>query len=183
VLKREITIDGKTHQVEFGECPIDSPFTVKVNNKPLEVSFEQEPNYNKGFSIKVNGKSFQVELPSAQRNAPFSIKVNNIPFNVEVKSATSMPKIAIAAPSPVSVLVSKPTKVQGEGVVIAPMAGKIISIRVKKGDSVKMGSALCVLEAMKMENEITSPKGGVIEEVVVQEGKAVNEGDILMLIK
>jgi len=63
------------------------------------------------------------------------------------------------------------------------MAGKIISIRVKKGDPVKIGSVLCVLEAMKMENEITSTRNGVVEDVRVQEGKAVNESDILMLIK
>jgi pyruvate carboxylase subunit B len=63
------------------------------------------------------------------------------------------------------------------------MAGRIISIKVKKGDQVKVGSVLCVLEAMKMENEIASPKNGVVEDVKVQEGKAVNEGDVLMMIK
>jgi len=182
-LKREVIVDGKPFQVEVGECPIGSPFSIKVNNKTREVTLEQEPNYDKGFSIKVNGKSYNVELPSIERNVRFSIKVNRIPFKVEFKSTTVSPRIAITAPSPVSVLVTKTTKALGEGVVAAPMAGKIISIRVKKGDSVKMGSVLCVLEAMKMENEITAPKSGVVEDVKVQEGKAVNEGDILMLIK
>jgi biotin carboxyl carrier protein len=70
-----------------------------------------------------------------------------------------------------------------EGVVTAPMAGKIISVRVKKGDSVKIGDVLCTLEAMKMENEVTAPKNGTIEEVAVQEGKAVNADDVLIVIK
>jgi biotin carboxyl carrier protein len=69
-----------------------------------------------------------------------------------------------------------------EGAVPAPMAGKIVSIKVKKGETVKAGKVLCVLEAMKMENEIASPKTGMVEEIKVQEGKAVNEGDILMII-
>jgi acetyl-CoA/propionyl-CoA carboxylase biotin carboxyl carrier protein len=63
------------------------------------------------------------------------------------------------------------------------MAGKIISVRVKKGDAVKTGAVLCVLEAMKMENEITAAKSGVVKEVMVQEGRAVNEGDVLVILK
>jgi len=181
-VKREITIDGKTYQVEFGECPIGTPFSVKVNNKTREVTLEEEPNNNaKGFEIEVNGKSYQIELPSIEKNAAFSIKINNIPLRVEIKSAA--PRIAVVAPTPVSIFVQKTTKAVVEGAVTAPMAGKIISIKVKKGDAVKMGTVLCVLEAMKMENEITAPKSGVVEEVMVQEGKPLNEGDVLVVIK
>ena len=92
-------------------------------------------------------------------------------------------KAAFAVPSAPAMLASKPTRQHGEGVVAAPMAGKIVSVKVKKGDPVKMGTVLCVLEAMKMENEITSSKTGIVEEVRTQEGKAVNEGDILVVIK
>ena len=182
-MKREITIDGKTFQVEVNECPIGSPFSIKVNNKIFEVTLEQEPNYAKGFPIKVNGKVYNVELESKDKNSPISTKVNNVPFKVELKPAIVKPKIPVAALSPVSLQVQKPTQLKGEGVIAAPMAGRIISIRVKKGDSVKVGSVVCVLEAMKMENEIASPKNGVVEEIKAQEGKAVNEGDILVLIK
>jgi len=181
-LKREIAIDGKKYQVEIAECPIGEPFTLKVNNRPREVTLEQEPQNTKSFLIKVDRKSYQVEPSVLERNSTSSIKVNNIPFKVKLTSTA--PKIGVAIPSPVLAPVQKTAaKTQGEGVVVAPMAGKIISVKVTKGDSIKAGSVLCVLEAMKMENEITSTKSGVIEEVRVQEGKAVNEGDILMLIK
>ncbi len=183
MVRREIAVDGKSYQVEVTECPIGSPFPVKVNNKSLEVTLEQEPSFEKGFQIKVRGKIYEVELAKAERDTPFSVKVNNIPFKIELRSAVPTPKIVIVAPSVASVQVQKPTRVQGEGMVVAPMAGRIISIRVKKGDSVKVGSVLCVLEAMKMENEIASPKSGTVDEIKAQEGKAVNEGDILILIK
>jgi len=182
-LKREIIIDGKAYEVEVAECPIGEPFSVKVNNRSREVTLEQEPENSKAFTIRVDRKSYQVELSTLEKNSPISAKVNNVPFKVELKSLPVAPKIGVAVPSPVSELVSKPTTAFGEGVVAAPMAGKIISVRVKKGDVVKAGSIVCVLEAMKMENEITAPKSGVIEEVKVQEGKAVNEGDLLLLIK
>jgi len=182
-VKREITIDGKTYQVEVTECPIGEPFSVKVNSRPREVTLEQELENSKTFTIRVDRKSYQVELSTLQKNSPLSIKVNNIAFKVELKLPPAAPRIGIAVPSPVSELVARPTKALGEGVIAAPMAGKIISVRVKKGDAVKAGSVVCVLEAMKMENEITSPKSGVVDVVKAEEGKAVNEGDVLVLIK
>ncbi len=182
-MKREITIDGKTYEVEVTECPVGEPFSVKVNSKPREVTLEHEPENSKTFTIRVDRKSYQIELSNFEKNSPLAIKVNNIPFKVEIKLPPVAPKIGVAEPSLVSELMAKPTKALGEGVVAAPMAGKIISVRVKKGDAVKAGSVVCVLEAMKMENEIASPKSGVVEEVKVEEGKAVNEGDILVLIK
>lgn len=182
-MKREITVDGKPFQVEVNGCTIGSPFSAKVNAKSLKVMLEQEPTYDKGFSIKIGEKTYQIELGKAGRNTSSLIKVNNIPFKFEIKSVVAEPKFSMVTPSAISVQVQKPTRAQGEGVIAAPMAGRIISIKVKKGDQVKVGSVLCVLEAMKMENEIASPKNGVVEDIKVQEGKAVNEGDVLMLIK
>ena len=182
-VKREITVDGKPFQVEVNECIIGSPFSAKVNTKSLKVTLEKEPTPDKGFSIKIGEKTYQVELGKVDRNTSALIKVNNVPFKFELKSPVAEPKFSVATPSAISMQVPRPTRAQGEGVIASPMAGRIISIKVKKGDQVKVGSVLCVLEAMKMENEIASPKNGVVEDVKVQEGKAVNEGDVLMMIK
>ena len=61
------------------------------------------------------------------------------------------------------------------------MPGKIVRILVKSGDEVKKGQALLVMEAMKMENEIKSPQDGVLKEVKVVEGQAVETGAELIL--
>lgn len=184
-MRREVSIDGKTYQVEVTECPVGAPFSVKINNKPFEVRLEQEPENGRGFSIKINGKTYSIEPLDSGKTSLFSMKVNNIPFKVELKSLATAPRTATAFQSPIAVSATsaRTTRVLAEGIVAAPMAGKIISIKVKKGDMVKLGSVLCVLEAMKMENEIASPKTGVVEEISVEEGKGVNEGDILMRIK
>jgi biotin carboxyl carrier protein len=184
-LRREVSIDGKTYQIEFTNCPIGAPFSVKINDKLFRVELDHEPQSGKGFSIVVNGKTYSID-PSESATASFSsIKVNRVPFRVELKSLATAPRPVAAFPSPVAVSVAstRTTRIPTEGVVAAPMAGKIISVKVKKGDPVKLGSVLCVLEAMKMENEIASPKTGVVEEISVEEGKGVNEGDILMRIK
>ena len=70
-----------------------------------------------------------------------------------------------------------------EGIVVAPMAGKIVTVNVIKGDAVKAGDIVCVLEAMKMENEIVATKAGRIQQINVVEGTTVNDGDILVIIE
>jgi len=63
--------------------------------------------------------------------------------------------------------------------VIAPMPGDITSILVKAGQSVQPGDPLCVLDAMKMKNTIHAPQAGIIQEISVLEGQAVEHGVVL----
>ena len=60
------------------------------------------------------------------------------------------------------------------------MPGNIIKVNVKAGDSVKKGDVLCILEAMKMENEICAPSDGVVAGVNVSQGSSVQTDDVLI---
>jgi biotin carboxyl carrier protein len=68
---------------------------------------------------------------------------------------------------------------QGTAEVRAPMPGKVIRVLVKDGDSVTANQGIVVMEAMKMQNEIKSPKNGIVKRIGVTTGSAVNSGDLL----
>ena len=68
---------------------------------------------------------------------------------------------------------------EGAKTVTAPMPGNILKVNVTAGQAVKKGDVICVLEAMKMENDIPAPQDGVIASINVQKGASVNAGDVL----
>ena len=98
-------------------------------------------------------------------------------FNVEVDGEAYLVKVA---PAGISVEAAEP-KAPKDGVTV-PMQGVIIRYLVKKGDKVSKGDAVAVLEAMKMENNVSANKDGVVEEIYAEVGATVSPGDILMSI-
>jgi len=71
----------------------------------------------------------------------------------------------------------------GEVELRAPMPGKIVKVLLQAGTVVSANQGILVMEAMKMQNEIKSPKDGVVKRIAVQEGSAVNSGDLLTIVE
>ncbi|MEN3044249.1 MAG: acetyl-CoA carboxylase biotin carboxyl carrier protein subunit [Candidatus Hydrothermales bacterium] len=69
------------------------------------------------------------------------------------------------------------------GKILSPMSGKIVKIFKKENENVRENEPLCIIEAMKMQNEIKAKKEGKIIKVFVEEGKIVKKGDILYIIE
>ena len=65
----------------------------------------------------------------------------------------------------------------------SPLPGTILSFTVKEGDTVKSGDTVCVLEAMKMENDVHTSKGGTVKKILVNAGDAILEGTDIMIIE
>jgi biotin carboxyl carrier protein len=62
------------------------------------------------------------------------------------------------------------------------MPGRVVRLLVKAGESVQAGQGIAVVEAMKMQNEVRSPKGGKVDRLAVREGQTVNAGDTIAVI-
>jgi 3-methylcrotonyl-CoA carboxylase alpha subunit len=73
-------------------------------------------------------------------------------------------------------------EIGGSGVVKAMMPGRVVRVLIAKGDSVRKGAGLLILEAMKMENEITAPANGTVDELFVEPGQTVESGAELLHI-
>jgi len=74
------------------------------------------------------------------------------------------------------------SQAEGRQVIAAPMPGKVVRVLVALGEKVEAGQGLVVVEAMKMQNEIRSPKSGIVEKIAAVEGQAVNSGDVLLWV-
>jgi len=179
----EIFIDDKPRKIELTKTS-EKSFTVKFDDKTLTVELQAyKLELEKQFSIKINDKAYQIELPKIDREKPFQIKVEEAAFKAEVKTPTARVALTTFEPTPLTPAKKAVAQRQVvEGAITAPMTGKIISVKVKKGDQVKAGQVLCVIEAMKMENEITVAKAGTVQEVNVSDGSSVSEGEVLFVI-
>jgi biotin carboxyl carrier protein len=72
---------------------------------------------------------------------------------------------------------------EGRQSIVAPMPGRVVRVLVKPGDRISVGQGVVIVEAMKMENELRSPKDGVVREVKTIEGTAVEAGAVLVVIE
>lgn len=119
----------------------------------------------------------------------YTITVNGTPYDVtvdEVGAAAPAP-VAAAPAAPVAAApapVAKPATSGAEGAikVDAPMPGTILDIKTSVGASVKSGDVLCILEAMKMENEIVAPADGTVASIAANKGDSVEAGQIIVTL-
>ena len=104
-----------------------------------------------------------------------TVTVNGVAYNVTVEENTN--GAAPVAPAPAAAPAAPAAA--GSVPVNAPMPGTILDIKVKAGAAVKAGDVVMILEAMKMENEISAPQDGTIASIDVRKGDTVNSGDVL----
>ena len=143
----------------------------------------------KRYYVTVNGKSYEVEVEEV--NGEFKKSNQNIAAvrteDIMLESPaserhTKNQNAEIEEVKTMEAPVARAQEVEGEKIE-CPMPGTIIRIEVSHGDSVKKGDVLMVLEAMKMENEIMSPRDCKILSVNIPKGASVNTGDLLMVIE
>ncbi|MGT2784744.1 biotin/lipoyl-containing protein [Streptococcus merionis] len=113
----------------------------------------------KNYHITVNGKTYDVTVEE--------VSASDFQAQPAAEPATSG---ATAAPASAGTPVN------------APMPGTIIAVNVTAGEAVKSGQVLCILEAMKMENEIVAPEDGTVSEVLVTKGAQVEAGAVLVTL-
>ena len=139
-------------------------YKFKINGKDYDVTIGEAEG--KMLQVNVNGADYQVELENAPASAP---------------AAPAAPAPAAATPAPAAPAAPKAPTGAGEKV-NSPLPGVIVEVSVKEGQAVKSGQKVAVLEAMKMENEISAPKDGTITAIHVNKGDSILEGAPIVTI-
>lgn len=145
----------------------------------------------KEYKYKINGTKFSVKVGDVIDDH-VQVEVNGTAYTVELdkaptrKTTVSQPvKSPLPAPRTESgeKIIATPAPAPAAGYVIkAPLPGTLMSFTVKVGDTVNAGDTVCVLEAMKMENDVHTAKGGKVVRIVANVGDAVpQDGDIMIL--
>lgn len=135
----------------------------------------------KKFNIKVNGISYEVEIEEIKEGAPQAAA----PTLAKVTPKVAAPKVAAPKVEAPRAKVKEKEAVAagaGEHSIDAPMPGKIVKVVVEEGQSVKAGDVLLVLEAMKMQNEITADADGTVKAVNVEAGQNVKVKESLVIL-
>ena len=155
-MKREfsVTLDSTTYKI------VVDGNSILVDGQPFVVGLE-------GEQVLVDGTPYDVKLEDGRA------VVSGIPHELSVEG---LEEGKAGPPVPAAVAAS-------EGAVTAIMPGKIIRVLVAEGDQVAEEDIVCILEAMKMENELKAPKSGVIKKLYVRSGQDVETGSVLAEIE
>jgi biotin carboxyl carrier protein len=161
----DITIDGKKYKLELTHA--EGRWSCRLDGRELEVDpVLVRPNV---LSLRIGNSAYEVK--SEHLAGDLHLAVGSAHFAAEVRDPRSLRGR------------SRPADDQGPRKIVAPMPGKVVRVLAREGDEVVPGAGVVVVEAMKMQNEIKSPKKGKIQKIAVAEGTPVNAGDLLAIVE
>lgn len=163
----DIIVDGKTHRVELTRG--EKLWSCKIDGQEMEV--DAALTARDVLSILIGGKAYEIKRERSLQGELHMV-IGSARYAVDVQDPRSLKtRRAVGGAE------SGPQKIK------AAMPGKIVRVLVGEKDEVKAGQGVIVMEAMKMQNEMKSPKDGRVQKILAAEGSAVNAGDTLAIIE
>ncbi|MFY9950516.1 MAG: biotin/lipoyl-containing protein [Candidatus Sulfotelmatobacter sp.] len=161
----DVTIDGKKYGLDLNRA--DGRWSCRLDGREVEVdAILARPDV---LSLRVGNLAYEIKSERVAND--LHLWVGSTRFAAEVRDPRSLRGRARAADD------------RGPKKIVAPMPGKVVRLLVKEGDEVELGAGVAVVEAMKMQNEIKSPKKGTVQKIMATEGAAVNAGDVLAIVE
>jgi biotin carboxyl carrier protein len=161
----DISIDGRHYRLELDR--IEGRWACRLDGRPIEAdAVTVRPNV---MSLRIGDRAYEVK--SDRVAGELQICLGHRRFAVEVRDPRSLRGRTRTADE------------HGPKKLTAPMPGKVVRVLVGVSDEIEAGAGVVVVEAMKMQNEVKSPKKGRIQKILVSEGAAVNAGDVLAIVE
>ena len=163
----DVIVDGKTHRLELTKG--EKTWLCKVDDELIEV--DAALTARDVMSVLVGGDAYEVKRERSLQGE-LHLMIGSARYAVDVQDPRSLRTRRAAAGGEA-----------GPQKITAPMPGKIVRVMVAEKGEVKAGQGVIVMEAMKMQNELKSPKDGRVQKVLTSEGSTVNPGDTLAVIE
>jgi len=161
----DVTIDGKNYRLELSQA--NGRWLCRIDGRDVDVDAVLiRPDV---VSLRVGNHVYEVKCERVAGD--LQLWVGNARFAAEVRDPRSLRGR------------SRGKDDHGAKELAASMPGKVVRLLALEGSEVEAGAGVVVVEAMKMQNEIKSPKKGRIQKILVREGTAVNAGDILAIVE
>jgi biotin carboxyl carrier protein len=163
-------------------------YDVIVGGKPYRLELER---VDAGWKCLLDGKEIRVDAVLPRRDV-LSLLVDGHSYEVKrEQTATDLHLWVGSTRFPVELRDPRSLRARKGGAhdekgprkVIAPMPGRVVRLLVAEQAQVEAGQGIVVVEAMKMQNEIKSPKKGIVKKIVAAPGAAVNSGDVLAIVE
>jgi biotin carboxyl carrier protein len=166
----QLTVEGRKYRL--GVITGEDPFwAIPVDEKTIALEVLRQPSAQPpSVFVQVGGRVIGVSVRGHEDQRVYFVEVNgnSLTVNLEEDSPSDAKNEAII--------------IDGPALVNSPMSGRIASVKTSMDSQVEEGQSLMVLEAMKMENEIASPRSGTVKELYVKQGDLVKAGDKLCLV-
>ena len=159
-------IDGKSYRLELQR--VDGHWQCRLDGR--DVQMDAVLARHDVLSILIEGKAYEIKRERTANDLHFW--VGGARYAAELRDPRSLRSRQRA-----------PGEEQGPRKLLAPMAGKVVRVLLQENAPVEAGQGVLVVEAMKMQNEIKSPKKGILQKIVATEGTAVNSGDVLAIVE
>lgn len=169
LMKLQAELNNENHEIEIKRDGEKVFARVDDREYELEAS-EVEPNV---FLLKNDNKIYEVFVsPKSEQNAPFSVKINNQDLEIKLIDPKRLRGAGASGGAADGIVEIK-----------TAMPGKVVRVLAEAGTEINAGEGVIIVEAMKMQNEMKSPKDGMIKEIRFKEGATVNAGDVLAIIE
>ena len=168
-MKLQAEVNSEIHEVEISHD--GDKLSARVDDRTYSLD-QSEPESNI-FLLKNEGNIFEAFVAPAQNsNSSMCVKVRNQEYEIN-----------IIDPKRLRGKAGSHEHADGQAEIKSAMPGKVVRILVEAGAEVKKGDGILVVEAMKMQNEMKSPKDGQVKEIRVAENNTVGAGDVLVVIE
>jgi biotin carboxyl carrier protein len=166
-MKLEMEIGGQTRQVEVEPAGIDGKWMIRIDGEEVEADAHLvRPGV---LSLLIGGKSHRIVLDDSLSDPALHLDAQRIAWEAGDPRSLKQRRRHARADGPVTLKASMP--------------GRVVRVLAERGDSVAAHQAILVIEAMKMQNEVKSPKEGRVADLRVAPGDTVASGEVLAVIE